>query len=191
MIFIGLIGVLSWILLKRKINNRYTKYAYLELIVALAFRTVSCIVLAAKHKSTKLNTRLFDEFMLQIPYYLVVQVSFSMLFGWITLRATLQGVVNDNSYDNYEVMIVTQKRYLCIYTVVVASVYIFLVFDFARGLMTYDGHDTAPNGFDYLVFTILLIFHLILIGLYIWVYWSLRRLLTQIEEINRNDHHKS
>ena len=44
-----------------------------------------------------MTSRLFDEMMLQIPYYLIVQVSFAMLFGWITLKATLNTVLKENN----------------------------------------------------------------------------------------------
>ena len=44
-------------------------------------------------------------------------------------------------------------------------------------MATFDNQDTAPNPFDYIVFSLLLIFHIVLIGMYIWVYFSLKSIL--------------
>jgi len=63
-IFVVLIVMFVYILLTRKIHNKFTKIAYVEMVVALALRTVSCVVFAICYDHNWLNSRLFDVAML-------------------------------------------------------------------------------------------------------------------------------
>lgn len=147
--------------------------------MALTLRTVSCLIYAAKWGSDDLDTRLFDVLMLQIPYYLVVQVSFAMLFGWYTLRASLATLLSGDT----EVTDKIQFTYTLFYGLCSATIYILLLFLLGRGFVLFDKPPTPANTMDYVVFSLLLTIHVILIGLYVYVYYSLMFLLKEVENM--------
>lgn len=97
-----LIFCLLYILSTKRIDNRYTKIAYCELLIALLIRTVSCFLYAVKAGSEDLNSRLFDVLIWELPYYLLIQVAFALLFGWLTLRDVLTGILNGNTALEFE-----------------------------------------------------------------------------------------
>jgi hypothetical protein len=97
-----LICCLLYILYTKRIDNRYTKIAYCELLIALLIRTVSCFLYAVKAGSEDLNSRLFDVLIWELPYYLLMQVAFALLFGWLTLRDVLTGILKGSTALEFE-----------------------------------------------------------------------------------------
>lgn len=63
-LFTVVIVMFVYILSTRKIHNRFTKIAYVEMVIALAFRSVSCVVYALYYGKEDLDSRLFDVAML-------------------------------------------------------------------------------------------------------------------------------
>jgi len=77
--------------MRGNIHNRYTKIAYIELIVALSLRIVACCVFAwfSNSDSSKLSSSIFNEIFFILPYYLVIKIAFALVFGWMTLHYVL------------------------------------------------------------------------------------------------------
>ena len=55
-----LLAVVLYTLAKKKFQNRYTRFAFVNLTIALTLRLFSCLMYAVKSHSEDLNTRLFD-----------------------------------------------------------------------------------------------------------------------------------
>lgn len=122
-----LLVIVGFTLVKRKFNNRYTLFAFFEFTIALILRTISCFLFAAKSRSEDLNTRLFDELIFQLPFYLLMQVAFAMLFGWFTLRDVLQGILLGENEGLQDIKR-TQTNHLRMFVGVTLTVYLMLAY---------------------------------------------------------------
>jgi hypothetical protein len=108
-----LLVIVGFTLVKRKFNNRYTLFAFFEFTIALILRTISCF--------------LFDELIFQLPFYLLMQVAFAMLFGWFTLRDVLQGILLGENEGLQDIKR-TQTNHLRIFVGVTLTVYLMLAY---------------------------------------------------------------
>ena len=126
-----LTAFLIYIISTKTIQNRYTRIAMGELLVALLLRIASCFfygTASTQEKEQKLNSRLFDQLMVELPYYLLLQVAFSMLFGWLSLYKVLKALVDGCSQLDFESVSSLQRRHLCVYISVTATVYLILIY---------------------------------------------------------------
>ena len=119
---------LLYILHTKKIDNRYTKIAYSELLIALLIRTVSCFLYAIKAGSEDLNSRLFDVLIWELPYYLIMQVAFALLFGWLTLRDVLTGILKGHTALEFESVHKVQQVHMRTFITVTVCIYLVLVY---------------------------------------------------------------
>ena len=95
-VFTILAVFLVWVFMRKLLHNRYTKIAYLELVIALVLRIAACAVFAwfSNSRSNKLSSSLFSELFFILPYYLVIKIAFALVFGWITLYSVLNNIAN-------------------------------------------------------------------------------------------------
>ena len=63
-IFVVLLAVVIYTLIKKNFTNRYIRFAFVELTIALTIRALSCLLYGIKEDSADLDTRLFDVLLL-------------------------------------------------------------------------------------------------------------------------------
>ena len=117
-ILIILIGLLFT---QKRMQNRFTKIAYAELLFSFVFRTVALSLLSVKintSQCTVLNSRLFDKIMFEIPYYLLVLIQFSLLFGWFSCVRVFETL---NGSELNDATKISQRQFI-IFTVVTSFI---------------------------------------------------------------------
>ena len=86
-VLVCLVGLISYMQIKRPSQNWFTRIAAIELITALCMRFLlglAFLVLETKHSPQLTDYRYL------VPFYMVIKVQLAVIFGWITLNSALQ-----------------------------------------------------------------------------------------------------
>ena len=63
-IFVVLLAVVVYTLIKKNFTNRYIRFAFVELTIALTIRAISCLMYGLNEDNEELDNRLFDVLLL-------------------------------------------------------------------------------------------------------------------------------
>jgi len=120
-----------------------------------------------------------------VPYYLVIEIAYAMIFGWVTLLLILTGIMRGKVSDAYDMLVVEQKVAAIHFW---SSNFIFVVLILQSGL--YIGYRSGfdkvesgvPEAISQILFLILYMFQIFVLLLYIYIFAHLLYVLTKLSD---------